>query len=213
MGPKLICIEGNIGAGKSTFMDRFKEEVDARGRSHEFVFLKEPVDEWAKVVDKEGKTILQNMYEDPAKYCFAFQIMVFTSIQKLLEEHTNRDVKWIVCERSLISSRHVFAKMLHEDGAMNDIEYSVYDGLCEGSPWIRRMPEFVIHLEADANTCFERVKIRNRTGEENITLEYLKRCEEYYSIENLMKMYSKAHIIRTDCFEHCLSVFLFSCFG
>ena len=55
---EMISIEGNIGAGKSTFVRQLskyltnfrKQNVDPR-------IIQEPVDEWASIQDKNGKWI------------------------------------------------------------------------------------------------------------------------------------------------------------
>ena len=39
------------------------------------MFLKEPVDEWDKIRDKEDIPFLTRFYENTEKYSFAFQIM------------------------------------------------------------------------------------------------------------------------------------------
>ena len=38
----------------------------------------------------------------------------------------------------------------------------------------------IVYVRADAETCFERVGKRARTGESAIELEYLTRCGEYH---------------------------------
>jgi deoxycitidine kinase/deoxyguanosine kinase len=42
-------------------------------------FFEEPVDEWATIKDKAGKTILEKFYADQDKYAFAFQMMAYIS--------------------------------------------------------------------------------------------------------------------------------------
>ena len=145
------------------------------------VFLKEPVDIWESIADAFGKTILEKMYEDPAKYASIFQFLAFQTLEKqFMEALENPFTELIVCERSLQSTWHVFAKMMHDDGYMNDIEYAVYERMCKKSDVMYIEPDLVVYLDVDVNTCFERVKKRNRRGEENITLEYLSRCEKYH---------------------------------
>ena len=42
-------------------------------------FFEEPVDEWATIKDKAGKTILEKFYAEQEKYAFAFQMMAYIS--------------------------------------------------------------------------------------------------------------------------------------
>ena len=46
----VISIEGNIGSGKSTLLSNLR---DYYAKDANVVFLKEPVDEWEQITDKE----------------------------------------------------------------------------------------------------------------------------------------------------------------
>ena len=67
---EIFSIEGNIGSGKSTIIERLKE------RYPQFIYLPEPVDEWNKIKDNSGVTILEKFYNDKKRYSFSFQMMV-----------------------------------------------------------------------------------------------------------------------------------------
>ena len=57
--PFTVVVEGNIGSGKTTFLqhfNKFSEEVE---------ILAEPVDKWRNA---NGHNLLQMMYEDPHRY-------------------------------------------------------------------------------------------------------------------------------------------------
>ena len=45
-----VSIEGNIGAGKSTFVELLKEVLNPK----KYTFLQEPVDEWLNMKDSDG---------------------------------------------------------------------------------------------------------------------------------------------------------------
>jgi len=102
--PKIISIEGNIGAGKTTILDNLKEYLK---HDKEIIVLKEPVDIWESIVDKENETILQKFYKNPAKYSFTFQVMAFVTRLSILRKTVkeNPHCKLIICERSLEADR------------------------------------------------------------------------------------------------------------
>ena len=52
----IIYIEGNIGSGKSTFIDNLKKYIDEKGLYA--LILQEPVKEWLKLKDSKGKNVL-----------------------------------------------------------------------------------------------------------------------------------------------------------
>ena len=68
----IIYIEGNIGSGKSTFLDMLKMKYAS---NQDIVFLDEPLDSWNKITDMEGKTMLEKFYSDKEKHGFAHSRM------------------------------------------------------------------------------------------------------------------------------------------
>lgn len=196
--PIIVSLEGNIGAGKSTLL----ENMQSRFINHQnWLFLKEPVDLWSKIKDLSGETMLAKFYKDPSKYSFAFQIMAYTTRLHLLRQliKENPDCKVIICERSLDADKHIFAKMLHDDGKMEDVMYQVYDTYFseyEGDYHL----DAVVYVDALAETCFERVGIRSRDGESSIPLAYLEQCRNYHEAWLKSNNESKMPVltIRTD---------------
>ena len=73
---KIVSIEGNIGSGKSTLLETLKTIFKENSN---IVFLREPVDEWEKIKDKDGNTMLQKFYANQKEYSFAFQMMAYIS--------------------------------------------------------------------------------------------------------------------------------------
>jgi deoxyadenosine/deoxycytidine kinase len=83
--PLIISIEGNIGTGKSTFLDNLKKVQE----ENIVVVIKEPLDQWLKITDKDGNSILNNFYQDPHKFSFSFQILVLKTMKDLLLKTIN----------------------------------------------------------------------------------------------------------------------------
>ncbi len=178
MAPIIITIEGNIGSGKSTLLHHFQE----KNKDKNYVFVKEPVDLWENVQDENGKTILENFYNDSTKYSFAFQIMAFTTrmsvLKKAIKNNPNAEV--IICERSIEADRNVFAQMLYDDKLMSKMEYKIYTDLAK--EYIGDHPlDGVVYFYTTSDKCQERIKIRSRTGESNIEDSYLSKCEKYHN--------------------------------
>ena len=177
----IISLEGNIGSGKSTLLKLLEE---ALSQNKNIIFLKEPVDEWENIIDKEGTTILEKFYGDQEKYSFPFQMMAYISrlalMKKTMDENENCI---IITERSLSTDKYVFAKMLYESGKIEDVCYKIYkmwfDTFAKDYP-----VEKMIYIKTNPEICHERITKRSRTGEEQIPLDYLKKCDEYH--ENMM---------------------------
>jgi deoxyadenosine/deoxycytidine kinase len=184
--PKVIFIEGTIGAGKSTFIQHMKKIYNndvEQPNSKKIIFLQEPVDRWNTLFDKNHVSILEQFYEDQEKYAFSFQMF---ALKTRIEQFNNAldtaeidDV--IVCERSVTTDRYIFAELLYETGQMNDYEYTIY------KEWFdmvnplndERIIELSsIYLRVTPQNAFQHIIARQRNGEDNIHMEYLKILHE-----------------------------------
>lgn len=179
---KFVTVEGNIGAGKTTFL-KYIESV-----AHPYItVLYEPVDEWIKSSDTMP-SLFELYNTDRKKYAFLFQMHVFQTrichlaecvakiqariqeMEKLSLNDTTQHI--IVMERCCHSDYEIFVKMLHEQGCLSDLEMQVYQG------WYNIVNKKlavsgVVYLNTPFAVCLERMTHRNRTSENNIGIEYL----------------------------------------
>lgn len=195
--PTIISIEGNIGVGKSTVVDLLKSKY-SNLQNQSIVFLQEPVKQWETIKDKSGASILEKFYEDQNSWSFAFQMMAYISRLSILKKAIKLNPNSIIItERSLFTDKNIFAKMLYDDGMINEIEFQIYLKWFED--FIEEVPiTGYIYLYADPKICSERVTKRSRQGE-TIPLSYLEKCHQYH--EEWLKNSSipKNKIISLDC--------------
>lgn len=179
----IVSIEGNIGSGKSTLLANLRTYYE---NNADVIFLKEPVDEWEKIKDENGTTILEKFYGDQDKYSFPFQMMAYVSRLKVLRDALkgidrtqNRRIV-IITERSLYTDKMVFAKMLFDSQKIELINYKIYlnwfDTFSEEFPVNK-----VVYVKTDPEICHSRIMKRSREGESNIPLEYLENCNNYHN--------------------------------
>jgi deoxyadenosine/deoxycytidine kinase len=181
---QIISIEGNIGSGKSTLLTNLKNYYKDYNN---IVFLKEPVDEWEKIKDENGVTILEKFYENQEKYSFSFQMMAYISRLKLLRDifkECNGDKKIIIItERSLYTDKMVFAKMLYDSGKIEHVNFQIY--LNWFNTFAEEFPVHkIIYVKTLPTICHYRINQRSRNGEDNIPLNYLEACNNYH--ENML---------------------------
>ena len=179
----IVSIEGNIGSGKSTLLANLRQHYE---NNSNVVFLKEPVDEWEKIKDENGETILKKFYADQEKYSFPFQMMAYVSRLKVLRD-TLKTIKndtedkniIIITERSLYTDKMVFAKMLYDSKKIEHVNYQIYlnwfDTFSDEFPVNK-----VVYVKTSPDKCYQRIVKRSRTGEENIPLDYLASCSNYH---------------------------------
>ncbi|KAG4065473.1 hypothetical protein HA402_002707 [Bradysia odoriphaga] len=111
----LVSVEGNIGSGKSTFLDYCS-------RNPTFEVLQEPIDKWSNV---GGVNLLDNFYKDPKAWGYPFQMEVLMS---LFGQYTSEPVRPIrMVERSLWSARHCFQRGMVASGALDATTNALLD--------------------------------------------------------------------------------------
>lgn len=159
----MFFLEGNVGTGKSTFLQKLKE------LGINVIF--EPVDEWTSIKNLNGKNLLEEFYNDQKRYAYTFQSIAFrTRVKNIQNSDTNS-----VVERSIFTDRNVFAKTCYENGMMNEIEWNDYTSWFD---WLVETfdikPKGYIYLRASPKISYDRIQKRNRSGEETIPFDYLK---------------------------------------
>jgi deoxyadenosine/deoxycytidine kinase len=173
----IISIEGNIGTGKTTFLNKLKEKIN------DSVFIKEPVDIWLGLKDNSGENILEKFYKNPKRWCYTFQNLAFiTRLNSILDEYYETDKKFIFSDRITVSDRKIFATMSKEDGLMDEIEWNIYN-FWYNNEFINKLVEnkiYYIYLKSDPETCLKRINKRNRSEEINITLDYLNKLHNLH---------------------------------
>jgi deoxyadenosine/deoxycytidine kinase len=172
MNPIIISLDGNIGAGKSTFL------AEIRKRIHDIHVVDEPVGQWTALKNAEGKNLLELFYEDKKRWAYTFQnCAILTRLKNIQDavENLDKTVKGpqvIITERSVLTDKHVFAEMLRDAGDIDPLEWELYES------WFnifgKKYPvNGIIYISTSSGTSKDRIKSRNRQGEENIGLDYL----------------------------------------
>jgi len=171
----LLSIEGNIGSGKSTLVHKLREKY---ANNKDICFLDEPVSEWEKIQDSQGKSMLEKYYGNQEKYAFAFQMMAYISRLAPLRKALKQNYKVIITERSVYTDKMVFAKMLYDDKKIEDVEYQIY--VKWFSEFLDDIPTpHIVYVQTNPEIAKTRVDKRARKGE-TIPLEYLKNCHKYH---------------------------------
>lgn len=164
MPPKIFVVEGNIAAGKSTFIGKLQSK---------FVHVAEPIDEW----EKTG--IFQLYNTDPVHNAYKFQTYAFvTRIQAFLQKYAEHgpDATYLL-ERSWHSDR-LFARANYEAGYFTEMEWKMYNDWCDlHEKLVPMQVTGFIYLKTSANVCYSRLHQRHRSTEELLKLTYLESLE------------------------------------
>jgi deoxyadenosine/deoxycytidine kinase len=167
MPPKIIFVEGNIGTGKTTFLNLVQKHVD------NVQCILEPVDKWTGLSDSSGKNILHYFYENMEKYTYSFQSYAFLSRVMLLDL-IDYSKEYIFIERSVYSDKNIFAQNCVQNGTMTEIEWNLYNKWFD---WmvgkLIKLDYTHIYLKCQPEVSYARLKTRNRPEEQGISLDYI----------------------------------------
>ncbi|RLF35183.1 MAG: hypothetical protein DRM99_05165 [Thermoplasmata archaeon] len=167
----ILHIEGNIGAGKSTFIEALSKLLPWINIEYE------KLDEWRNV---GGVDLFNVYYNNPEKFGFHFEVVVLST--RIKTEHRITETAknhLVVMERSMYSEK-IFARYLFEKKF--PITYNCYCKLHE--MWETLKPadleERYVYLTTPPDVCMNNIKKRNRKGEENITMEFLEELDKLH---------------------------------
>jgi len=169
---KWFLVEGNIGCGKTTLLDKLEE-------NNNFEVIREPVDLWLQIKGSDKKNLLQQFYEDPERYAYLFQTMVFKTRLESLDHQQTKPFRF--SERSIWTDRYVFGKSCINSKKMNDLETNSYNFWFNwlGDKFFNK-PDGIIYLRTDPDKCLNRIHERARHEESTVSLKYLNEIHDYH---------------------------------
>jgi len=168
----IIWVEGVIAAGKSSFAREIAKRL-------EFEFIEEPVD---------NNYYLEPFYKDPPKYAFGMQMFLlhyrYAMKQKASYAAMIGDCKGVILDRSIAGDR-VFAKLHHDAGNINQLDWRCYNYAYEVMARTIQPPTLFLYLDVQAETALSRMKKRSRNAESAVPIAYLQELKDGY--EQLIK--------------------------
>lgn len=214
-----ICIEGNIGCGKTTLLDFFRARYKASGEPDPGVFM-EPVERWRNV---DGENLFHYLYKDPARHSLAFQTYVQLTMIKLHQKRPK------LMERSIYSARYCFVENLYHLNYLSKLEYVILDKwfkhlvlATEHSDAIAANEELeydllsqpkgvnidlIIYLRCSPQKVMERIRVRSRDEEKNISYDYIKSLHDLHEEWLITKKFpvpAPVLVLDTNCKKNSL---------
>ena len=174
-----IGIAGIIGAGKSTLAAALGQHLDL------------PV-YYEPVADNE---YLEDFYRDTKTYSFATQIYL---LNRRFAQH--QEVIWRggggVQDRTIYEDA-IFAKTLVDLNLMQERDYRTYLHLFRHMSNFMCRPNVIVYLDVTPERSMERVKLRSRSVESGVSLEYMQALYKEY--ESFIQDISRTiPVIRVD---------------
>lgn len=173
-----IGIVGNIGVGKSTFIEaastaplnKILTSVYPKPNGSEGVFA---------FPEKFNPLVLDAFYRDPVANAFMAQIEFFNGRldrQKLI--HSCRGI--VLEDRTLAEDYHIFGKAQRILQNMSEPEFIAYQRTYRLMTEQIKEPDLLVYFKADVPTLLERIKERGRESELAIPPAYLELLNNLY---------------------------------
>ena len=192
---KLIFIEGNIGAGKTSLLKALGEHFGEKVR-----IVEEPVKVW------EESGLLAECYDGTVSRATFQYVALATKTAELAEAlRETPPEKLIIAERSPFSDAAVFAKAFLEE----EVEQRAY-GVAHDAAMRTLGPldcGFLFLEGASTATLAERIRMRNRNGEASIDAGLLAKLETLHAELKQTLQASGRTVMGLDCSKDSDAVF------
>ncbi|MDP7528542.1 MAG: deoxynucleoside kinase [Candidatus Marinimicrobia bacterium] len=156
-----VAIEGVIGVGKTSLAHLLEERLNAK-------LVMEKFDE---------NPFLADFYLDPERYAFQTQLFFLLSRYRQQQELRQTEVfhKLVISDYMFVKDR-LFASL-----NLDDKEMSLYDSVAKILEKNILNPDLVIYLQADTPRLMERITLRNRDFEKNMSPDYIDALNQVYN--------------------------------
>ena len=169
----MYIVEGNIGVGKSVFlnlMHKLYPEIET---------VPEPLESWCN--KDYGQSLLAEFYKDPSRWAYTLETLAMISRVRNHVEESNSSSLTRLMERSVYSGHYCFARNGYANKYLTEAEWRVY------SDWVNFMvkgqcspPLGFVYLRAEPKVCYERMLKRSRDSEKELKLEYIEQIHAWH---------------------------------
>jgi deoxyadenosine/deoxycytidine kinase len=160
IGFHYLAVDGPIGVGKTTLVEML---------THRF--------EGVKLLEDVGNPFLADFYQDRPGAAFQTELYFLLSRYKQQQETAQREL----FDRLLVSDYTFWKNRIFAYLNLSDDELMLFDKLYALLEPQIPVPDLVIHLVADVETCMERIRRRARSVEKTISQEYLAELIDAYN--------------------------------
>ena len=156
-----LVIEGNIGAGKTSFATMLAEETGSRLILEQF----------------NDNPFLARFYEDPERYAFQLELSFLSErYQQIKTEMGHPDL----FGQSVVSDYFLAKSFIFSKHNLKDDEMILFEKLFYIIQQQAPRPDLYVYLHLPVEKLMDNIKKRGRSYEQNIKAEYLKEVQDGY---------------------------------
>lgn len=176
---KIIFIEGNIGSGKTSLIENLRNYISTSECSpSSYNILEEPIYEFTNF---ENFNPLKDMYEKKISVSefqtYIVDVMVENMKRKILPNKIN------IIERSVFSAVEIFSRMHFDKESISDFMFLFLQKrmLERAKDFIKHYEVSFVYLQTTVAVSLERIKKRQREGEQNLDYSFIQTVHDYHS--------------------------------
>lgn len=172
---RFLAVDGPIGVGKTSLVDRLVRKFEA-----------------VKVLEDVENPFLPDFYQDKSGAAFQTQMYFLLSRFKQQQEIVQQELfQRLVISDYTFQKDRIFAYL-----TLGDDELALYDKLYATLEPSVPVPDLVLYLTADVDTCMARIRRRGRGFEKEISEEYMAELIDAYN--HYFHYYNRSPLLVVD---------------
>lgn len=172
---RYLAVDGPIGVGKTVLVDKLVRRFEA-----------------VKVLEDVENPFLPDFYRDRPGAAFQTQMYFLLSRYKQQQEVIQQELfQRLVISDYTFQKDRIFAYL-----TLGDDELSIYDKLYTTLEPQVPVPDLVLYLTADVDTCMARIRKRARSFEKEISDEYMAELIDAYN--HYFHYYNRSPLLVVD---------------
>ena len=193
MAEVIVSVLGNIGSGKSEFINSMKEK-GVGSKLTEMLSMQGGLnvyEESDRVKKIAADTFYPALQRNDVHTCYAAEIeMLYARIDQMID--ISKADGLAILERTPYENRYVFMENMHASGFMREPFYENYKATFKQLINLVPVPDVVVYLRTTPEVAYERMMKRGRSSEKDLALEYLRGTHLLY--EHLVDRVLAEHI-------------------
>jgi deoxyguanosine kinase len=175
LGFHYLAVDGPIGVGKTTLVEMLTRRFEG-----------------VKILEDVDNPFLGDFYQDRPGAAFQTELYFLLSRYKQQQAISQREL----FDRVLVSDYTFWKNRIFAYLNLSDDELMLFDKLYALLEPQVPVPDLVIHLVADVDTCMERIRKRARNVERTISPDYLSELIDAYN--HYYHYYSRSPLLVVD---------------
>jgi deoxyadenosine/deoxycytidine kinase len=172
---RYLAVDGPIGVGKTSLVDRLVRRFEA-----------------VKVLEDVENPFLPDFYQDRSGAAFQTQMYFLLSRFKQQREVVQHELfQRLVVADYIFQKDKIFAYL-----TLSDDELALYDKLYATLEPSVAVPDLVLYLTADVDTCMARIRRRGRGFEREISADYMSELIDAYN--HYFHYYNRSPLLVVD---------------